>query len=126
MASRAARLHPGPLAGKLMDVRKPSHVIAFAVACGVLVWMLSVLWSALFIVAIPMDPDWCLETAEVQTGPDEVESRCVTFKNVIEEAKYRHNVQMLRGNARFNYCMLALGGALRNLSTSLRQLGSFN
>jgi len=56
-----------------------------------------------------MDPDWCLEEREVEVGPDRFETECVDFKNMLEGAKYLHNVRMRNRNRWWLGFMLGVG-----------------
>jgi len=75
-----------------MSLNKPAHVITFAIALGLITYLASALWSAIFIVSLPMDKDAITDAIEIETGEDryggmKTEWRPTGFKNSLEQLK---------------------------------------
>jgi len=66
-----------------MSSNSIKHLVLFAVIFGTLIYLLSALWSALFIVHIPMD-----NSTETFTA----------YEETLENLKYSHNMEMQRLN----------------------------
>jgi len=73
-----------------MNIDNTRHLISYLLASGLLAYLLSVMLSAIFIIGLDMDDNWCEIPIEVRDG----EWRCVGFKNNLEERKYDHNSDM--------------------------------
>ena len=71
-----------------MSLKKPANVIVFAIVLGLIAYLASAFWSAIFIVSLPMAEDAVVDAIEIQTGEDDYEWRPVEFKNSLEELKY--------------------------------------
>lgn len=69
----------------------PGKAARFAAIAGLAFYLASAVWSALFIVALPQDPDWCKDAMEFEG--------CVEFKNTFEKLKYDHNREMVDRNS---------------------------
>jgi RsiW-degrading membrane proteinase PrsW (M82 family) len=100
-----------------MSLNKPIHVIAFAVVLGIIAYLASAVWSALFIVSLPMDEDAITDAVELESGEDrygnpETEWVPIEFKNSLEELKYYHNVKMRDRNGRWVVGQTIAGGFL--------------
>ena len=100
-----------------MSLNKPSHVIAFVISLGIVAFLASALWSAVFIVSVPMDECAIVDAIEVETGEDryggvQTEWRPTEFKDTLEELKYYHNVRMRDRNRYWVYGNLVVGGLL--------------
>lgn len=100
-----------------MNVSNRVHVIAFLLIGGVLLYVGSAIWDAFFLPVVPNDPDWCKYGEETEVGYDrytgpETEWRCVEFKNMLEEVKYYHNLNMRERNRYRVYGALAIGIAV--------------
>lgn len=95
-----------------MSFKKPSHIIAFIVVLGALAYFAAALWSAIFIVSLPMDEDAVIDAVEFQTDENVYEWRPVKFKNGLEELKYYHNVRMRDRNSYWMYGSMIAGGAI--------------
>lgn len=100
-----------------MSLNKPAHVIAYTIFLGIVAYLATALWSAIFIVSLPMDEDAITDAIEIETGEDryggvETEWRPTEFKNTLEELKYYHNVRMRDRNRYWVYGKLIVGGLL--------------
>lgn len=100
-----------------MSLNKPAHMIGFVIVLGFVAYLTSALWSAIFIVSLPMDDDAITDAIEIETGEDryggvETEWRPIEFKNSLEELKYYHNVQMRDRNGYWVYGQLIVGGLI--------------
>lgn len=95
-----------------MSLDRPIHLIAFAATVGVITYLTSALWSAIFIVPMPLDADAITDSVEVQTGENESKWYATGFKNSLEEAKYYHNRNMRERNRYWVYGQLLVGAAL--------------
>ena len=73
-----------------MNIDNTRHLISYLLASGLLAYLLLVMLSAIFIIPLEMDDNWCEIPIEVRDG----EWRCVGFKNNLEERKYDHNSDM--------------------------------
>jgi hypothetical protein len=98
-----------------MSIAKPTHVICFAISVGLVAYLASALWSALFIVSLPLDPDAVVDSIELDRGEDRfgnamTEWRPVKFKNGFEELKYFHNRQMTVRNRYWLYAEVSIAG----------------
>ena len=98
-----------------MSLNKLAHVIAFAVSLGIVAFLASALWSAIFIVSLPMDEDAITDAIEIETGEGryggvQTEWHPIAFKNSLEELKYYHNVRMRERNRYWVYGQLIVGG----------------
>ena len=92
-----------------MDFARPRDLLLFGAIAGVAFYLTSALWSALFIVALPQDRDWCKDAMEFQTGEASTDVRCVEFKNTFEELKSYHNRDMVDRNGYWVYAELIAG-----------------
>ncbi len=92
-----------------MNLDRHRDLVLFGAVIGVAFYLASAVWSALFIVALPQDRDWCKNAMEFQTGEDTSESRCVDFKNTYEELKYYRNQDMANRNRYWVYGQLIAG-----------------
>lgn len=95
-----------------MSSNNPKHLLVFVSAAGVSIYLLNALWSAMFIVAVPMDDNWCSDAVEHRSGEYKSEWRCVEFKNDLERQKYYHNRRMRQRNTYWVYGMVIFGGVL--------------
>jgi len=97
-----------------MDISSRKQMIGFILVAGLFFYLASALWSALFIVSLPQEKDWCKEwfRQERETRFETVlVEECVEFNNTLEELKYYHNREMYDRNRYWGYgCILA--GAL--------------
>ena len=73
-----------------MNINNTRHLIGYLLASGLLAYLLSVMLSAIFIIVLDMDDNWCELPIEVRDG----EWKCLEFKNNFEELKYDHNSDM--------------------------------
>jgi len=73
-----------------MNINNARHLISYLFASGLLAYLLSVMLSAIFIIGLDMDDNWCELPIEVRDG----EWKCLEFKNNFEERKYDHNSEM--------------------------------
>lgn len=109
-----------------MRADRPRDVIIFALVIGIISYFLSALWFALVLTPVEQADDWCTEAVEVQTGPVEVEWRCLKFLNTLEELKYIHNSRQLDLNKYWLILLSGLGGGAGVLCFSVfprRRLG---
>ncbi|MCG8345123.1 MAG: hypothetical protein MI685_08200 [Chlorobiales bacterium] len=100
-----------------MSPNKPAHIVAFAVSLGIFAYLASALWSAIFIVPLPMEKDAIIDSIEIETGEDryggiQTEWHPIEFKNTLEELKYYHNLQMRDRNRYWLYGELIVGGLI--------------
>ena len=110
--NKLCRTSTVPHVGSRMSLNKPAHVIAFVIVLGFVAYLTSALWSAIFIVSLPMAEDAIVDAIELQTGEDDYEWRPVEFKNGLEEVKYYHNVRMRDRNRYWVYGLMIVGGAI--------------
>ena len=100
-----------------MKIDDKRHITIFLLGASFVFYLLSSAWSAIFFVALPLvDPDWCQEWAEIQTGETSYERRCVAFKDNASEVKYYHNMIMVQRQKDWLYATLALGGLLGTIA----------
>ena len=97
-----------------MSINKLKNVIGFAIALGLIAYLASALWSAIFIISLPMDQDAITDWVEVETGENrfsgtQTELEPTGFKNTLEELKYYHNVRMQDRNRYWVYGQLTIG-----------------
>jgi hypothetical protein len=99
-----------------MSQNNPWHLAVFACSLGLMIYLASALWSALFIIDLPQDRDAVVDAVEIQheeggryNDYSYTESRPTKFKNTLEELKYYHNLSMLERNQYWNYGVLAFG-----------------
>jgi hypothetical protein len=83
-------------------------VIAYLVIAGFLFYVLHTFLQVVFIVTLPMEEGWAVETEEFDTA-DGTETVVTEFKDEYEEAKYYHNEQMLDRNKYLIGAEFALG-----------------
>lgn len=100
-----------------MSVNRPGHIVIFAIILGLIAYLASALWSAIFIVPLPMDEDAITDAVERKTVQDrygnvQTEWRAIEFKNTLERLKYDHNVSMRDRNRYWVYGMLFVGGLI--------------
>ena len=100
-----------------MSFNKSTHVIAFVISLGIVAYLASALWSAVFIVSLPMDEDAITDAIEIETGKNrygevQTEWHPTEFKNTLEELKYYHNERMRDRNRYWVYGELIVGGLL--------------
>ena len=81
-----------------MDISNKRFVISYFLITGFSSFILSAMLSAVFIVAIEQDKNWCLKSQQFQTGSESYETQCVLFKSSLEEYKSYHNQEMLERN----------------------------
>ena len=98
-----------------MSINNITHAISFAIVFGFFAYLTSALWSAIFIVSLPMDADAVSDSIEIETidethGGVRYEWLPTEFKNSLEELKYHHNVRMLNRNRYWVYGQLIIGG----------------
>jgi len=93
-----------------VNLENKRHVASFLFGASFSFYLLGAAWSAVFIVALPQDPDWCQEYVEIQTGENSFEERCVAFKDHAAEIKQYHNQRMIQRNTYWFYASLVLGG----------------
>jgi hypothetical protein len=93
-----------------VNLEDKRHVAIFLLGASFAFYLLGAAWSAIFIVALPQDPDWCQDVVEIQTGENSYEERCVAFKNQAAEIKHYHNQRMIERNKYWLYATLVLGG----------------
>ena len=94
-----------------MSLNKPTHIIIFAIILGLLAYFASALWSAIFIVSVPMDQDAITFAEEIGTTEQKAEYH-LDFKNWLEKLKYEHNVRMRNRNRYWVYGLLIAGGLI--------------
>jgi hypothetical protein len=70
----------------------------FVGVAGVFAYLLRAALSAIFVVSVPMAPDWCASFAEVYVSPDLPKQECSVYKDGFEKAKSEHNRLMLSRN----------------------------
>ena len=73
-----------------MNINNTRHLIGYLLASGLLAYLLSAMLSAIFIIGLDMDDNWCEVPIEVRDG----EWKCLEFKTNFEERKYDHNSDM--------------------------------
>ncbi len=99
-----------------MSINKLSHVIVFAIILSLFAYFASALWSAIFIVSLPMDKDAIVDAVEIGETEDRYGGTKtkyhLEFKNLLEKLKYDHNVQMRGRNRYWLYSELILGGLI--------------
>lgn len=99
-----------------MSINKLSHVIVFVIILGLFAYFASALWSAIFIVSLPMDKDAIVDAIEIGITEDHYGGTKtqyhLEFKNLLEKLKYDHNVQMRGRNRYWVYSELILGGLI--------------
>lgn len=99
-----------------MSINKLSHVIVFAIILSLFAYFASALWSAIFIVSLPMDKDAIVDAIEIGITEDHYGGTKtqyhLEFKNELEKLKYDHNVQMRGRNRYWLYSELILGGLI--------------
>lgn len=86
-----------------MSWRSRKQVTMYIMVSGCCAYVLSVALSAIFIVALPMAPDWCRGWHEYETGPTQTREVCMSFKNEFEQSKYYHNLDMVKRNKMIVY-----------------------
>ena len=108
-----------------MSENKPWHLIAFACCLGVVVYLASALWSALFIINLPQAPDAVLDVVEITRESGrydqwvETDVVPVGFSSTLEEHKYHHNVAMNERNRYWIYSTLIFGAFAGYVAFSL-------
>ena len=95
-----------------MSIHNSKQVLVFWLIAGLGIYLLNALWSAIFIVSVPMDPNWCTDSVEYSSGEHGTEWQCVEFKDELEQRKYFHNQKMRQRNEYWVYGMIAFGGLL--------------
>lgn len=100
-----------------MSINKLSHIIVFAISLGIFAFLLTALWSAIFIVSLPVEKDAITDSIEIETGENryggvQTEWYPTEFKNTFEELKYYHNEQMRDRNRYWIYGLMLFGGIL--------------
>ena len=90
-----------------MSINKLSHVIVFAIILSLFAYFASALWSAIFIVSLPMDKDAIVDAVKI--GETEY---YLEFKNCLAKLKYDHNVRMRDRNRYWIYGELVVGGLI--------------
>lgn len=96
----------------MITAREKMGIAILAIAIGASTYVTSAVWSAIFIVALPQEPDWCIEARRIQVAEDEYEERCVEFKNEMAHLKHLNNLEMLERNKYWVYSSLLLGALL--------------
>lgn len=99
-----------------MSINKLSHVIVFAIILSLFAYFASALWSAIFIVSLPMDKDAIVDAVEIgetkdRYGGTKTKYR-LEFKNCLAKLKYDHNVRMRDRNRYWIYGELVVGGLI--------------
>jgi hypothetical protein len=79
-----------------MNINNTRLLIGYLLVSGLLAYLLSVMLSAIFIIGLDMDDNWCELPIEVRDG----EWKCLEFKNNFEERKYDHNSDMRDRNGK--------------------------
>lgn len=108
-----------------MSENKPWHLVVFACCLGVVVYLASALWSALFIIDLPQAPNAVLDVVEITRESGrydqwvETEAVPVGFSSTLEELKYDHNVRMLERNRYWFYGTLIFGALAGYVAFSL-------
>ncbi|QDV40882.1 hypothetical protein Enr13x_07180 [Stieleria neptunia] len=92
-----------------MSLQKPFHIAAFVLTLGTLSYLASALWSAIFIVPLPMAPDAVVDVLETEGPNGQLEYRPIEFKNRLEELKYFHNVRMKERNGYWVWGQIIIG-----------------
>lgn len=98
-----------------MSENKPWHLAVFACCLGTIVYVATALWSALFIVDLPMETDAVLAADPIEREAGRYDQQVYTeyvpteFKNTLEELKYHHNLGMLERNRYWFYAKLIFG-----------------
>ena len=95
-----------------MNFNDKRHTWAFAIAGAIFFYALGAATSALFIIALPQDPDWCVDVIEIQTDEDSFEESCVVFKDEAAQLKHYHNLQMRQRNKYRLYFTVVFGALL--------------
>src|SRR5690554_2418978 len=95
-----------------MNEDNPVYVVGVALLIGIMVYLGSALWSALFIPAVPMDADWCHDGPEALEHKIMYDVACFDFKNDVEMAKYYHNAELIDRNRRWVYGTWAFGALM--------------
>jgi len=90
-----------------MSINKLSHVIVFAIILSLFAYFASALWSAIFIVSLPMDKDAIVDAVKIGETEYHLE-----FKNCLAKLKYDHNVRMRDRNRYWIYGELVVGGLI--------------
>ena len=81
-----------------MDYNNKKHIITYIIVGGFVFYILSAIISSIFIISVPQDKDWCLESIEIQVSENDYKTECIEFKNDFEMLKYYHNKEMVRRN----------------------------
>lgn len=81
-----------------MDLGNRRHEIIYVVVAGFAFYIIGAMLSAIFIVAVPMAKDWCLDSVTIEKSEGEYETICTEFKNDFEARKYYHNKRMVTRN----------------------------
>jgi uncharacterized membrane protein YraQ (UPF0718 family) len=109
-----------------MSENKPWHLVVFACCLGVVIYLASALWSALFIIDVPQAPDAVVDFVEIEQqvsgryyDDSYTEASPTKFKNTLEELKYHHNVTMLERNRYWFYGTLIFGAFAGYVAFSL-------
>lgn len=76
-----------------MNYNNKKHLFAYFIFAGMLMYLLHAALQSVFIISLPMEEGWAVET--VQTDEREY---ITEFKNELEQAKYYHNTDMLKRN----------------------------
>lgn len=103
-----------------MDYNNKKHIIVYLIVGGFIFYILSVMLSSIFIIPVPQDQDWCLESMKIQvSGPgrfpnlpaNDYKNECVKFKNDFEMLKSDHNYR--RFYCAYCFCLDALSKLYR-------------
>ena len=98
-----------------MSENKTWHLAVFACCLGIVLYVATALWSALFIVDLPHDGDAVLDTVPIEREAGRYDQQAYTehvptkFKSTLEELKYQYNVGMLARNRYWFYATLIFG-----------------
>jgi hypothetical protein len=88
----------------------------FAIILSLFAYFASALWSAIFIVSLPMDKDAIVDAVEIGETEDRYGGTKtkyhLEFKNCLAKLKYDHNVRMRDRNRYWLYSELILGGLI--------------
>jgi hypothetical protein len=86
-------------------------VIAYLMIAGLLFFVLHTFLQVVFIVTVPMEEGWAVQTEEYDTAGG-TETMVTEFLDEYEEAKYYHNLSMLERNKYLIGTEFVLGAAL--------------
>ncbi len=101
-----------------MNLVDSKQVILYIIIAGFFFYLARAALDSIFIVAIPMDDDWCLQYNKDETKP-EYEWVCLKYKNKLEQLKHYHNLKMIERNKYLSFSLFVIAFLLTKLIFSL-------